>query len=276
MMSGMAWGSLHACDGPHKRCPQQCCSGRRHLADPWDASRPPPLPACLPPLPSGAQLSVQGMHCSACSTAVEAALRALPGVLSADVALLSASADVRLDSAACSPEAALAAVEGCGFEALLVSSTPEEAPASGRGRGGGATAVRLAITGMHCGACSSAVEAALAAVPGVQSAAVSLSTHQAEVRHGAGGGGKALEQALLDAVEGCGFEATGERACWACRCFAAGCAGWRGRRKAGLLAGGVMCRPWPSPAIPPLPPPCPAPQCWAQWTRASSCCRCRA
>ena len=96
------------------------------------------------------------MHCAACSTAVEAALRALPGVLTADVALLGASADVRLDSSACSPEAALAAVEGCGFEARLLSSAPEEPPASSRGRGGGApTAVRLAISGMHCGACSS-------------------------------------------------------------------------------------------------------------------------
>lgn len=54
-----------------------------------------------------------------------------------------------------------------------------------------------------------AVEAALQLVPGVQSAAVSLTVQQAEVRHAASACGKAFEQSLVDAVEGCGFEATG-------------------------------------------------------------------
>ena len=44
----------------------------------------------------GAQMSVRGMHCSACSSAVESALAALPGVSSASVALLAQSAEVRL------------------------------------------------------------------------------------------------------------------------------------------------------------------------------------
>jgi Cu+-exporting ATPase len=53
------------------------------------------------------------MHCSACSTAVEAALRALPGVASAEVALLSQQAIVRCAPGACSQEAVVEAVEGC-------------------------------------------------------------------------------------------------------------------------------------------------------------------
>jgi copper chaperone CopZ len=54
---------------------------------------------------------------------------------------------------------------------------------------------------------TAAVEAALVKVQGVQSASVSLTVQQAEVRHS---GGSGLEQRLVEAVEGCGFEATGE------------------------------------------------------------------
>ena len=42
----------------------------------------------------GAQIAVKGMHCSACSSAVQSALAALPGVSSASVALLAQSAEV--------------------------------------------------------------------------------------------------------------------------------------------------------------------------------------
>ena len=52
-----------------------------------------------------------------------------------------------------------------------------------------------------------AVEAALLKVQGVQSASVSLTVQQAEVRHL---GGSGLEQRLVEAGEGCGCEATGE------------------------------------------------------------------
>lgn len=63
-----------------------------------------------------------------------------------------------------------------------------------------------------------AVEAALQAVPGVQSAAVSLAVQQAEVRYnagtvaGAGSSSLPIEHQLVAAVEDCGFEASGKRA----------------------------------------------------------------
>ena len=43
------------------------------------------------------------------------------------------------------------------------------------------------MTGMHCSACSTAVEHALGALPGVRSAAVSLTLQQAEVVRAPGG-----------------------------------------------------------------------------------------
>ncbi|EFN54171.1 hypothetical protein CHLNCDRAFT_135599 [Chlorella variabilis] len=157
-------------------------------------------------------LSVQGMHCSACSGAVESALRELPGVLAADVALLSETATVRYSAATTSEGEVLAAVEGCGFTARVVSSSAEDggagAAAAGGGGGGGAAAVKLRVEGMHCGACSSAVETALKGVPGVEAAAVSLTIHQAEVRYRSSGGAADMEERLVAAVEACGFEAS--------------------------------------------------------------------
>ena len=240
------------------------------------ASRPPPPTHTAARRPLALQLSVSGMHCSSCSSAVESALRcaggaersthaalppeepcwwwpsgdatasvpapsldwtmpaclltdgaaappplrvnrrcrALPGVLSADVALLSESADVRLDTSATGADVVLAAVDACGFGARVVSTRGEAAPAGGVAPR--PLTLKLSVQGMHCSACSSAVEAALQAVPGVQSAAASLTVHQAEVRYGAGaaaaaaaGGSPPFEQQLVEAVEACGFEATG-------------------------------------------------------------------
>lgn len=43
------------------------------------------------------QLEVLGMHCSACSTAIERSLTALPGVLSCSISLILRKAIVRID-----------------------------------------------------------------------------------------------------------------------------------------------------------------------------------
>lgn len=58
------------------------------------------LPECL-------QVSVKGMHCSSCSSAVERVLKAQPGVFSASVALLSETAEVA-DPAAPGPRTSCA------------------------------------------------------------------------------------------------------------------------------------------------------------------------
>ena len=46
-------------------------------------------------------------------------------------------------------------------------------------------AIRIGIRGMHCSACSTAVETALMAMKGVQHASVSLSLQQAELTYDA-------------------------------------------------------------------------------------------
>lgn len=73
-----------------------------------------------------------------------------------------------------SPDALVAAVEDMGFEGRLLGTAGQEEAV-------------LAVGGMTCSACSSSVESALRAVPGVSAADVSVVTGKAQVGWGVGG-----------------------------------------------------------------------------------------
>ena len=88
----------------------------------------------LGPVESDVQLlRVGGMTCSACSGAVEAALRKLPGVQTAVVSLITGVAEVRYDPDATGPRHLIAAVEAAGFDAEPLS----QQQLGERGRAGG-------------------------------------------------------------------------------------------------------------------------------------------
>lgn len=61
----------------------------------------------------------------------------------------------------------------------------------------------LAIQGMTCGACSSSITNQLTALPGVNTAAVSLITEEARVEHAS----SISPESLQEAIEDCGFDA---------------------------------------------------------------------
>ena len=71
----------------------------------------------------------------------------------------------------------------------------------------GASAVDLAIKGMHCAACVGRVEKALASVPGVASASVDLAKGRAHVVLA---DAKTPSAALTAAVAAAGYEASPE------------------------------------------------------------------
>lgn len=76
-------------------------------------------------------------------------------------------------------------LESAGFAARLRSVEPAPPPTQ---------LARLRVAGMTCGSCSGAVESALAVLPGVQHAAVSLTLQEAKVEY---------DPALLDEVSHC-------------------------------------------------------------------------
>jgi Cu+-exporting ATPase len=112
------------------------------------------------PTPVSVQVPVAGMHCAACSARIERVLAAMPGVETATVNLADASMQVRFDPAATSLDAIGKRVADLGF---TLGPPPSD----------NAT-FELAITGMHCAACSSRIERVTRRLPGVVAADVNL------------------------------------------------------------------------------------------------------
>ena len=141
------------------------------------------------------------MVCSACSTAVENGLKKLPGVTSAKVALLAETAEVHLDESQVQSGAIIEAVEDMGFAAKVLQDDSAEK----KSKGSTDSQITLRVTGMTCSACSTTVERVLKAVPGVKHVTISLTTGDAVVE--AKDESTLQAEALVEAVEGAGFEA---------------------------------------------------------------------
>jgi P-type Cu+ transporter len=140
-------------------------------------------------------LLIQGMTCSSCSSAVEKALKNVPGVTNASVALLQHTADVTFDGQVVHHEQLVKAVQAAGFVAQVECRKKDSL-------GVMSAKVRLAIEGMHCSSCSTAVEQGLRELPGIDHVAVSLSTHQAMVTYDPN---MISSQDIERTVEACGF-----------------------------------------------------------------------
>ena len=148
---------------------------------------------------SVAELTVGGMTCSACSGAVEEALRGVQGVQSVSVSLVTGRVDVSMRSD--DPESTLQllsrTVDDIGFEveSCKIGTSAIERPL---------LQVRVAVQGMTCSSCSSAVERALAAIPGVNEVKVALATDEAFV---VGDSTQFSAREVVSAIEDAGFEA---------------------------------------------------------------------
>ncbi|MFP5405412.1 MAG: copper ion binding protein, partial [Gammaproteobacteria bacterium] len=129
-------------------------------------------------------LQVTGMTCASCSTRVEKALAAVPGVRQASVNLATEQALVEAEPAV-SVEALAAAVRKAGYDVASSETV-------------------LKVDGMTCASCVGRVEKALSRVPGVTSAMVNLATERATVRSLSTVPVSALQQA----VEKAGYTAT--------------------------------------------------------------------
>ncbi|GJN26781.1 hypothetical protein PR202_gb14740 [Eleusine coracana subsp. coracana] len=142
-----------------------------------------------------AVFAVSGMTCAACAGSVEKAVKRLPGIHDAAVDVLGGRAQVVFYPAFVSEEKIRETIEDVGFEAALINEEVKEK---------NILVCRLHIKGMTCTSCSSTVEYALQAFPGVQRASVALAIEEAEIRYD-----RRIVSAsqLIHAVEETGFEA---------------------------------------------------------------------
>ena len=138
-------------------------------------------------------LRVEGMTCGACTSAVESAFKNIDGAGNVSVSLVMERAVVQHNPRLLSPETVRAMIEDRGFDAeVLATDVPnplgtEEAPIDGKGATGdiavGLSTTTLAVEGMTCGACTSAVEGGFKNVPGIKSMSISLLSERTVVEH---------------------------------------------------------------------------------------------
>ena len=177
------------CSNPMCRCNEtgQTCI----CADPIAAERAASLETDLPPHVPRMQASfyVEDMCCACCSSGIERRLRALPGVIRVDVALMNESVMVEFDSSITSPEQIARELQDLGYPATLQqqSLSPKPRAASTRAPPAAHEAtVKLMVEGMTCASCVGAVESGVKKIPGIRQVVVNLITGQVRIQHDLG------------------------------------------------------------------------------------------
>lgn len=130
-----------------------------------------------------ATYAIEGMTCGACVASITNALQDQPGVVNPAISLVTERGAVEFDPAIVTAEEIRERIEECGFDAKQLSvhsvgANAESAPTPDENY---TTEIRLRIYGMTCASCSSSIESALLAVPGVKDAMISLATEEATV-----------------------------------------------------------------------------------------------
>lgn len=111
-----------------------------------------------------AEIRIGGMHCAACAQSIESRVKALEGVSSAEVNLVSEKLRITFDPDDASLKDVEAAIQNAGFIPIPMKTT-------------------IRIGGMTCAMCVQNVEKTVSALPGVTSVSVNLNTERAYVSH---------------------------------------------------------------------------------------------
>ena len=151
-------------------------------------------------------VKVDGMTCGACTSAVEGAFKGVEGAGNVSVSLMMGRAVVHHDPTLLSPEKVAGTIEDSGFDTEVLSTDTSSAKqANNHTEGSSFSTTTLAVEGMTCGACTSAVEGGLKEKPGVKSVNVSLLSERAVVEHDSSG---LTPEQVAEAIEDRGFGAT--------------------------------------------------------------------
>ncbi|CAI7661552.1 unnamed protein product [Penicillium discolor] len=131
-------------------------------------------------------IKIDGMTCGACTSAVEGAFQGIDSVRDVSVSLIMGRAAVQHDPSVLAPTKIAEMIEDCGFDASVLSTEEQRNPDPASSPTTRFSVTNLAVEGMTCGACTSAVESGLNGVSGVNSVDVSLLSERAVVEHDAG------------------------------------------------------------------------------------------
>lgn len=151
-------------------------------------------------------ITVGGMTCGACTSAVEGAFKDVAGVTSFSISLLSERAVIEHDPTVISAEKLAETIEDVGFDAEVldtVAATPATKK-SKKSKQQKTLITTVAIEGMTCGACTSAVEAGFKDVDGVYQFNISLLANRAVLVHDPS---KLTDAQIVEIIEDRGFDA---------------------------------------------------------------------
>ncbi|ROV89194.1 hypothetical protein VPNG_10216 [Cytospora leucostoma] len=141
-------------------------------------------------------VSVEGMTCGACTSAIEGGFKDVAGVKHFSISLLSERAVVDHDPTIVSAEQIAELIEDRGFGATIVGTNPLEREDS--------SVTTIGIEGMTCGACTSAVESGFKDVDGMLKFNISLLAERAVITHDPA---KLPAEKLVEIIEDRGFDA---------------------------------------------------------------------
>jgi Cu+-exporting ATPase len=151
-------------------------------------------------------LSVGGMTCGACTSAVEGAFKDVAGIKSISVSLLSERAVVEHDASMVPPEKLAESIEDVGFDAEVLSTVVAASPQKSKRKHHTQKTLTttIAVEGMTCGACTSAIESGFKDVEGVYQFNISLLANRAVLVHDPS---KLTESQIVEIIEDRGFDA---------------------------------------------------------------------
>ncbi|KAJ9646400.1 Cu(2+)-transporting P-type ATPase [Coniosporium tulheliwenetii] len=162
------------------------------------------------PRHSTTTLSVGGMTCGACTSAVQGAFKNVPGVISFSISLLSERAVIEHDPTVLSAEQIAEIIEDTGFDATVLETKDASSHAASKtrtstnGKRRQVLTTTVAIEGMTCGACTSAVEGGFKDVDGVLQFNISLLAERAVIIHDPS---KLSAAQIAEIIEDRGFDA---------------------------------------------------------------------
>ena len=124
------------------------------------------------------KVSIEGMTCGACTSAVEGGFKDLPGLVQFNISLLAERAIIIHDPALLPTDKIVEIIEDRGFDARILSSQVGLMDQSST-----VASAQFKIFGVKNAAAATALETKLRALPGVNSASVSLSNSRLSINH---------------------------------------------------------------------------------------------
>ncbi|POS83876.1 hypothetical protein EPUL_003178 [Erysiphe pulchra] len=146
-------------------------------------------------------LAIKGMTCGACTSAIENAFQEKRGVNSFNISLLSERAVIEHDSSLLSLDQITNIIEERGFDVTIVESIDSTTQRISEICSNTTT---IAIGGMTCGACTSAVESGFKDLDGLIQFNISLLAERAVILHDPS---KLTSEKIVEIIEDRGFEA---------------------------------------------------------------------